>query len=145
MIRRIYGGRNKKRILRRMCTCWLREHCYYSSSHFKNTHGSRCATYNGIVILSTAFCTARSTQAALAILREITLRFVKITQKSNFVYDFSELQWLIISAKRGPSNKRKRLSYKEQEFNMCHCGRKFKTFSLRINHGFLSVTCYVGM
>ena len=88
MIQEIYEGCNKKRFLRRICTCWLREHYFYGSSHFKITHGSRCATYNGIVILSTALCTVRSTKAALAILRELTLRFVKITQKSNFVYDF---------------------------------------------------------
>jgi len=47
---------------------------------------------NGIVILSTALCTALPTKAALVILRELTLRFVKITPKSNFVYDFLELQ-----------------------------------------------------
>jgi hypothetical protein len=83
-----------------MRTCLLQEHYYYyyyyyycySSSHFKNTHGSRYTVYNGIVILSTALCTVRSTKAALAILRELTLRFVKITQKSNFVYDFSYFQ-----------------------------------------------------
>jgi hypothetical protein len=65
-----------------MCTCLLRErfYYYYSWSHFKNTHGSRCTAYNGIVILSTALCTVRFTKAALAILRELTLRFVKITE-----------------------------------------------------------------